>query len=66
MKYGRLLAAGLSLIAGAVGTVLAAAHTKKDLIDIRREKLEEFFGEKDGKTEKAEEEMEESEHSGEQ
>lgn len=40
MIYRRVIAAGLALVGSAVSLVLSAAHTKKDLIDVRREQLD--------------------------
>ena len=40
MIYRRFIAAGLALVGSAVSLILSAAHTKKDLIDIRREQLD--------------------------
>ena len=39
----RLVSAAIALVGSSVGLVLSAAHTKKDLIDIRHEKLEELL-----------------------
>ena len=41
MGYRRAIAAGISLIGGAVSLILAAAHTKKEMIDIRRDRMNE-------------------------
>ena len=38
----RLISAAIALVGSTVGLVLSAAHTKKDLIDIRHERLEEL------------------------
>ena len=38
----RLVSAAIALVGSTVGLVLSAAHTKKDLIDIRHERLEEL------------------------
>ena len=38
----RLISAAIALVGSSVGLVLSAAHTKKDLIDIRHEKFEEL------------------------
>ena len=38
MLERRLISAAIALVGSAVGMVLSAAHTKKDLIEIRREK----------------------------
>ena len=47
MKATEMIAAGLKQIAGAVRTVLTAAHSKKEMIDLRRKKLEKLTGGKD-------------------
>ena len=44
MRYRRVIAAGVSLISGAVSLILAAAHTKRDMIDLRRERSSEVTG----------------------
>ena len=51
MSTRRIIAAGITLVGGAVSLILSAAHTKKDLIEIRREKLEEATGRKEKKME---------------
>ena len=38
----RLISAAIALVGSSVGLVLSAAHTKKDLINIRHEKFEEL------------------------
>ena len=38
----RIISAAVALVSSAVGMVLSAAHTKKDLIEIRRERWEEL------------------------
>ncbi len=48
----RVISAAVALIGSAVGLVLTAAHTKKDLIDLRHERLEEITGAKEKKREK--------------
>lgn len=47
MKATEMIAAGLKQIAGAVRSVLTAAHSKKEMIDIRREKLKELSAPKE-------------------
>ena len=44
MRYRRVIAAGVSLISGAVSLILAAAHTKRDMIDLRRDRSSEVTG----------------------
>ena len=41
-----IIAAGLRLVGGAVRGVLAAAHSKKEMIDLRREKMQKLFASK--------------------
>ena len=41
MLNRRIISAAIALVGSAVGLVLSAAHTKKELIDIRHEKWEE-------------------------
>ena len=43
MKATETAVAWLKELGSAVRTVLAAAHSKKEMIDLRREKLEELF-----------------------
>ena len=59
MSYRRAAAAGLALIGGVVSLVLSAAHTKKDLIEIRRNELETLTGQKEKKMEKLRKGLEE-------
>lgn len=48
----RLIAAGVSLIGSAVGMILAAAHTKEEMIDLRRSKWEDMTGIRERKEKK--------------
>ena len=41
------IAAGLRRVGGAVRGVLAAAHSKKEMIDLRREKLQKLLAPKE-------------------
>ena len=43
------IAGALLLVGGAVKGVLAAAHSKKEMIDLRREKLQKLFAPKEEK-----------------
>ena len=52
MIYRRAIAAGLALVGSAVGLVLSAAHTRKELIDLRREQLDTLTGGREKKMNK--------------
>ena len=44
MLNRRVIAAGVSLIGGSVSLILASAHTKKELIELRRDRISEVTG----------------------
>ena len=48
----RLISAAVALVGSAVGLVLSAAHTKKDLVDIRQKKWEELTRQRESRKEK--------------
>ncbi len=47
MLQRRVISAAIALVGSAVGLVLSAAHTKKDLIDIRHERFEALKAQKE-------------------
>ncbi|MER2234874.1 MAG: hypothetical protein ABS901_00910 [Candidatus Limivicinus sp.] len=49
INFVRKAVAGLLMIGSAVSCVLAAAHTKKEMIDLRREKMQKLFAQKEEK-----------------
>ncbi len=49
MKVGKRIAEGFHRAAGAVRRVLNTAHSKKEMIDLRRKKLEKLTGGKEEK-----------------
>ena len=52
MMNRRLISAAVALVGSAVGLVLSAAHTKKDLVNIRQQKWEELTRLRESRKEK--------------
>lgn len=59
MLNRKIIGAAIALIGSAVSLVLSAAHTKKDLIDLRHEKLEELRNLQNGRMSKLQAGLEE-------
>ena len=52
MLNRRLISAAVALVGSAVGLILSAAHTKKDIIELRQARWEEMLNRKEKKVEK--------------